>query len=275
MGWVDLHVHTTFSDGTMTPRQMVERARRLGVELLAIADHEVLEGSRAAGPLCREAGIRLLPAVELSCLRGQEYYHLLGYGVDLDNPELMALARRNRALMDGISERLVERMSTDYPQLSVGDYADYRYDASRGGWKGLGYLLDRGVTGALKEGLGFYGLYGASYQEAGFPEMAEVAGVIHRAGGRAVLAHPGEVIEAHGDAFEEILTQLLGEGIDGLECYYPTHTPQIQDICLRLCRERELLITTGSDCHGAFGHTDVGQMRMRIEQLELGALLND
>jgi predicted metal-dependent phosphoesterase TrpH len=106
-----------------------------------------------------------------------------------------------------------------------------------------------------------------------FPSIETVCENIHKAGGKAVLAHPGVTIkETDIDLFEKELRRLILSGPDGIECYYPTHTLEITQLCLKICRERDLLITSGSDCHGSFGTAEVGQMSTPIKLLQLGSL---
>lgn len=278
--YADLHVHSWRSDGTQSPEEIVCAARQGGVGLLAVADHELIEGSRETGPLCRAAGIGFLRAVELECRNESECYHVLAYNPDFDDAAFVALVRANRRRLDAMSERLIERMQTDYPQVSPQDFNAFVHDPALGGWKCLEYLMKRGVTGSLREAMPLYTRYDVTYGGAGFPEMREVIDCIHAAGGRAVLAHPGEVIvggekarlSGATPAFRQRLDRLIALGLDGLECYYPTHPAAIRDACLAACEARGLMVTAGSDCHGGFGRARVGEMNIPVGWLKLNGL---
>jgi predicted metal-dependent phosphoesterase TrpH len=273
--YADLHIHSFHSDGTMSPSEILAAARDAGVGLVAIADHNVLDGSRELRALAEGTGIRAIPAVELDCLHHGENVHILGYGVDLDDPEFVRFVRRDRELLDLVSVRLIEKMAQCVPGVSAGDFARFEYDRRLGGWKALHYFMHKGLTGALKEGLPLYGEYGCSYDAVDFPSAAEVCRAVKRAGGRPVLAHPGETIGSPDTArLRAEVLELVGLGVEGLECYYPTHTGEVTAACLEICREHDLLVTAGSDCHGAFGKTAVGEGRIHTHKLRLKNLLN-
>lgn len=88
------------------------------------------------------------------------------------------------------------------------------------------------------------------------------------------MAHPGEVIkETNMTYFKEEILRFINYGLDGVECYYPSHTSDITNVCLEICKDRDLLITAGSDCHGEFGGTEVGEMNISIGRLNVGNIL--
>ena len=269
----DLHIHSYFSDGTMSPEEIAGEAERKGVRLLAIADHNMLDGARELADLCKNRKIRNITAVELDSLDGETDVHLLGYGVDLYDPEFCAFVRNNRRLLDQISVNLIRKMQKDYPCVSSDDYEAYRYDRRGGGWKALHYLRDRGLSQSLTGGLPFYGRYGCSYDTVAFPAVRKAAEQIHRAGGRAVLAHPGVVFDPSDiSGFEKSVRRMLGMGLDGIECYYPKHPPQVTGLLLKICREGDRMITAGSDCHGRFGSSGIGQTNTPVGCLRLAGL---
>ena len=127
----------------------------------------------------------------------------------------------------------------------------------------LGYLVKKGITDTLREGMALYPRYGVTYAKAGFADVRTVIRAIHGAGGTAILAHPGEIFrDSSPDEFMRLTAGIVDLGADGIECYYPTHTPDQTARLLAFCRERRLKITAGCDCHGAFGKTDIGQMKI-------------
>jgi predicted metal-dependent phosphoesterase TrpH len=130
--------------------------------------------------------------------------------------------------------------------------------------------MDRGLTKSLREGFTIYDQYGINNNTGRYPTAGEVVRQLHRAGGKAVLAHPGVSIRTENiQEFQVILEELLDLGLDGVECYYPTHTKEVTDLCLALCDERKLLITSGSDCHGDFGKAEIGEMKINLTQVRL------
>ena len=264
--YADLHVHTTYSDGTLTPAQAVDAAVRGGVRMLSICDHNVIEGALEAAPIARAAGIEFVPGVELdSMLLGCDT-HILCYGADFTNEPLLRIIRDARWRLDKMSDDLLIRMDPDYPALDVDEYNRMPMDRTLGGWKLLQYLVQKGVTKSLKEAMPFYDQYGVTYEQAGFLPTKAVVDAIHAADGAAVLAHP-EV--TFGDKMEEGLLAALECGIDGVECYYPKHSPELVQRLRDFCEEHGLLMTAGSDCHGAFGRSSVGDPQATVGRMRL------
>jgi len=273
--YADLHVHSYYSDGTMSPEEIVESAVENGVGTLAIADHDVLEGSLLARELCFVNGIHYIPAVEIDTLDNNVFQHILAYGFDTSNSMFVDFLSHSRFMLDESNFLLVERMQSDYSNLSLSDYFDYEYDWKLGGWKGLHYLLDKGVASSLRDGMSFYAKYDVMYSNAGFSSIAATAFRIKKAGGYSVLAHPGEMLDTSDiEVFKSELKRIVSYGVDGIECYYPSNSDEVTQACLEVCDEHDLLITAGSDCHGTFGKTRVGEMNILTSKLRLKKLVN-
>jgi len=270
----DLHIHSYYSDGTMSPKKILLVALKKGLGLLAIADHNVLEGSKELQALCRGYDIKFLSAVELDSLDEGEDIHILGYGMNFNDKAFCQFVQRNRFLLDEISVKLISEMEKDFDNISLEDFLSFNYDRTKGGWKALHYFIEKGITESLREGFELYPRYNCSYDCVEFPSVKEVCDYIHQAGGKAVLAHPGETIKDRNmPFFKKKIERYLAFGLDGIECYYPTHTEEITKLCLEICKEKNLLITAGSDCHGEFGKAQIGEMNVRLENLYLGELL--
>jgi predicted metal-dependent phosphoesterase TrpH len=272
--YVDLHLHSYYSDGTMSPEEIVRVAAANQVGLLAITDHNVLTAVGELKELSRVYGIAYLSGVELDSIDHGSDIHILGYGFDIGNYEFARFVKNNRDILDDISVSLIGDMEQDYQDISLADFQSFSYDRGKGGWKALHYFLEKGLTKSLREGFSIYNQYGITNDSGDYPSICEVLKQIHNAGGKAILAHPGVSIkETYPEVFQQRLLQLLELGFDGVECYYPTHTGEITDICIKICRQQGLLITTGSDCHGGFGYSEVGELKIRMDQLVLGDLV--
>lgn len=269
----DLHIHSYYSDGTMSPEEIVEEAIRNNVGLIAITDHDVIEGSLELERLCKDKDITFLTGAELNALEVGLNYHILSYGADLHDEAFVSFVRQNRAYLETVNAILIERMQEDDPSVSVSEYDAFSHNPRMGGWKALQYLMAKGITNNLREGFAYYTKYHCTYEVAAFPTIKTVCEQIHRAGGKAVMAHPGVSIkETDLKLFQDRLEEFVDYGLDGIECYYVTHTEDITKLCLTLCKERKLLITAGSDCHGTFGNARVGDIAIPIEKLSLGDL---
>ncbi len=272
--YIDLHLQSYYSDGTMSPEELVRAAVNNQVGLMAITDHNVLTAVGELEELSQEYGIAYLSGVELDSIDQGSDIHILGYGVDAGNDTFTQFVKNNRAILDDISVRLISDMEKDYENISLADFQAYSYDRGKGGWKALHYFMEKGLTESLREGFAIYNQYGITNDSGDYPPISEVLKQIHNAGGKAILAHPGVSIkETDPELFRLRLLQLLEQGFDGVECYYPTHSAEVTELCLKLCREQGLLITTGSDCHGSFGYSEVGELKIRMDQLVLGDLV--
>lgn len=273
--FVDLHVHSFYSDGNMSPEEIVEAAVSNNVGVLAITDHNVLEGSIIAGELCAQNGIHYIQGVELDTVTNGKLQHILAYGFDINNKAFTDFVGHMRFLLDESSVKLVELMQCDYADISLTDFFEFVYDKRLGGWKMLHYLVERGVTSSLKEGMQIYSDYGIVLDNSGFSSIAATALRIKQAGGFSVLAHPGEMIDASDiSKFKSELRHIISNGIDGIECYYPSHSAVVTQACLDVCNESGLIITAGSDCHGDFFvNTRVGEMNIDLNKLVLKDLI--
>ena len=211
-----------------------------------------------------------IPAAELECTWEGVQLHILSYGADPSDPRLMGLAARNREILDGMSDTLIERMIPEHPKLSLEGFRAFSHDRSLGGWKGLHYLHSMGVTRTPKEGAHLYARYDVLYENAGFPDLSTLLDAIHGAGGKAVLAHPGYTLKAlDEDEMEHRVRELIDWGLDGLECYYPLHDAKMTRSFRSLCLEKDLLITAGSDCHGS--GAPGREMDITLDQIRLRA----
>lgn len=274
MAFADLHIHSLYSDGSYSPEEIVRIARASNVELISICDHNQVQGTLECAPIARAAGLKYIPGVEIDAIHKGIDVHILCYGADLADEGLLGRIHHARWALDEMSTELLRRMTKDHPQLSMEDYEAFHHDSKKGGWKMLQYLCARGVTPDLKSGFPLYERYNVTYADAGFDSAEAIIAAIHAAGGRAVLAHPGVVFPTGRlTQFEDCLRSALDLGLDGVECYYVRHSAGITRSCLDICRQRGLLITAGSDCHGAFNRNEIGQTRTPAEQLALGDLI--
>ena len=274
MAFADLHIHSLYSDGSHSPADIVRIARASSVELISICDHNEIRDTLECQPLALAAGLKYIPGVEIDAIHNGADIHILCYGADFTDAALLGRIHHARRALDDMSTDLLDRMLKDYPRLSREDYAAFRHDSAKGGWKMLQYLAARGVTPDLKSGFPFYDRYNVTYAAAGFDSAETIIAAIHAAGGKAVLAHPGVVFPTGRlTQFEACVQEAMDLGLDGVECYYVRHSAGITRSCLDICRQRGALITAGSDCHGAFNHNEIGQTRTPVEKLNLGDLL--
>jgi predicted metal-dependent phosphoesterase TrpH len=240
---------------------VVERAAAAGVELLALTDHDTLEGVEEALAAAADMNLRLVPAVEISAIGwAQGDLHVLGYQVDHRNAQLRAELERYRA----DRERRAEVMTAALHELGFElDLAPLTDRARRGETIGRPHLAQAvvqhdGNAGRLEaEGVSEAGAFLEAYLVPGrpafrprlAPSVGDAIATIHRAGGLAVWAHPFWAPITSGDVLEAI-DDFRALGLDGVECFYPTHTRAQTDLLADRCAALRLLSTGSSDFHG-------------------------
>ena len=254
----DLHMHSYYSDGTMSPREIVEDAKKRNVQLIAITDHNVLDSYTELKEAAEEFGIKVIRGVEIDARFEDIVVHILAYNFE-DTENLYNLVHKaNNELLETIIE-LIKTMEYDYENISSEDYEAYDYDKRKGGWKGIHYLFDRGITSELFEGVKYYGKYKCGHEYFDYPTVEEVVKAVHEANGYVVLAHPCNYYK--NNTKEEVLEKLekfKSIGIDGVECYYPANSEMMTETCVEFCKNNDMIITVGSDSHGEFGAVSKG-----------------
>ncbi|HTX31158.1 MAG TPA: PHP domain-containing protein [Solirubrobacteraceae bacterium] len=257
----DLQSHSRHSDGELTPRGVVEAAAAAGVELLALTDHDTVDGVAEAGAAARAAGIRLSPAVEISSLdaAGADL-HILGYALDAQDPQLLDALARYRADRERRTEAMIAALRDNGWEV---DEAPLRERAAAGKTIGRPHIAQATTShpanaGRLaREGLddasSFLGAYlvegRPGFRPREIPTVEDAIATIHAAGGVAVWAHPFWDVPDPGEVVST-LERFTGWGIDGAECFYLTHTEPQTRVLVEYCAERDLLRTGSSDFHG-------------------------
>lgn len=276
---VDMHMHTYFSDGTMSPEEIVQKAKMREVGILAITDHNKLESWEELQKAAAKAGIIPIRGVEINAAYKDKVLHLLAYGFE-DHTKLFELIDLADREMQRMSDDLIVNLSKIDERVSLEDFNAYEYDRRKGGWKGLHYLLERGLTTKLFEGFRFYREYGCDFPEYHFPAIEELCKNIKEAGGYSVLAHPMSYFkELNEEELIAVLEDLRSKGLTGIECYYPTHSEMMTKTCVDFCKKYNMLITTGSDEHGEFGKEaktldqTIGCMNIHRDMLNIEPLL--
>ena len=272
--FADLHVHSYYSDGTHSPAQILSLAEEKGIGTLAIADHDIFDGSLELLKLSENSPVKCIPAVEITCDDNGRQIHVLAYHPDFTDVEFCSFVSDGRRKLDGMSVSLIEKMkAADYP-VSIEDFNAFKCERGGGGWKALHYFKSIGITKELKDGFSLYSEFGCGYETAGFHSVCEAVEKIHSVRGIAIIAHPGVSVKTHENGeFLVALEKLIGYGADGVECFYSEHSPEITELCERFCDERSLLKTCGSDFHGAFLTRQLGTPCKKTEELRLDGII--
>ncbi|BBB91474.1 MAG TPA: PHP domain-containing protein [Methylomusa anaerophila] len=268
---VDLHIHTTASDGSWTPSRLIDEVGKAGIGLFAVTDHDTTQNIAETGRLAAAAGLAFLPGVEVSSTLGNQSFHILGYGIDPDNEELRRLIAWNTQLLAEADHNSIRKLIADGFAIDYGEYAAYQHDPARGGWKSLSFLIDKGFCRDVNDFFSrlFTAERGIRFPD--FPPPAKAIQAIRSAGGSPVLAHPGSSF--HGTSLDETLDFFGKEDIAGVECFHPSHDAATTRRVIAWCQRNGLSITGGSDCHGDFvSKRRLGRPSIHLEQVRLEEL---
>ncbi len=250
MSRIDLHLHTTHSDGSFSTREVMDFAKQAGVTALAITDHDIVAAVPEAVAIGRELGIEVVPGVEISSRLGESELHLLGYFLRWTDPVLNQRLATLRGSRHDRNPKIVRRLN----ELGI----DITYDEVRAlaGTESVGrphiarLLMEKQVVTSAKEAFDRYLANGRpAFVDRELPEPAEAVRWIREAGGVPVLAHPTWV-RTSADGLRVLLRQLKEAGLGGLEVHYSTHTPSQTTEYMDLAKQCDLLVTGGSDFHG-------------------------
>ena len=247
---IDLHTHSNFSDGTMTPTELVALARAKKISALALTDHDTMAGTEEAMLAGAKMGVEIIPGIEVSVLYGQIEYHILGYWADPHNSELAAALARLQGARAERNAKILEKLNA----LGIPVTAEELQFVSEQGQTGRPHiariLVQRGVVKTMSQAFEQFLRKGtAAYVSRFAYSAAEAVALIHQAGGLAVLAHPAQN-DPELIRLPTVLADLVPAGLDGIELYYPTHSHKVKKKLRALAGEHDLILTGGSDYHG-------------------------
>lgn len=261
---IDLHLHTTYSDGRLTPSQLVHEAARLGLRAIAITDHDVVGGISEATEAGRRLGIEVVPGIELTCDWQGRTAHLLGYFFNPTSPQLLAALHRGRTLMDEHVVGVVNGLAAEGHVLAPQELQRYRARYVSGASLILA-MLERGILRRSPRARYWLRLAG---REPRAYTLGEGIQLIHAAGGLASLAHPVRLLRGKPLLEAADLAPMVADGLDALEVWQFTTAPAVRDHYQRLAAELGLQATGGSDWHGSSrGDRGLGRQHIPYELL--------
>ncbi|MFH0736262.1 MAG: PHP domain-containing protein [bacterium] len=242
----DLHTHTFYSDGALSPVELIDKAKQNGITVLSITDHDSINGITEAVNYAKSVGIEIIPGVEISTDVEDKEIHLLGYFIDIENVNLknylsfFRIERLNRA------KRIIEKLNYLGVKITLDDVVKKAQLSSIGRPHIANALVDLGVVSNFYEAFEKYLRdNGPAYEKKNHLSAFSAIKLISDAGGLTVLAHPGFVNES-------ILTSLIKSGIDGIEVIHPSHNESQVKFYRGIVNSFFMLQTGGSDFHG--GH---------------------
>jgi len=247
---VELHTHSVYSDGTATPAELIQMAADRNIKGFALTDHDTVEGVQEAIRHGQELNIPVISGIEISASHRQYSLHILGYGIDPNNQELLDwLARlqqgrseRNRNILEKLAVMGISITAQELEQVSGCGQAGRPHIAR--------LLKDKGYVTNTQQAFSFYlGRNKPAWCSRYASLASEAIAILHQAGGIAVLAHPG-IIDKGMKELPMLFRELSERGLDGVEVFYPTHSRKVKKRLQLLAEKYNLLCTGGSDYHG-------------------------
>ncbi len=243
-GKVDLHTHTTYSDGFYSPNELITKAKNAGIDVISITDHDNIAGILEAIEIGKKFGIEVIPGMEISSDLKDKEVHILAYFFEPENSELeryLSFFREER-LKRAI--RIVNKLKSIGFNLAIEDVLERAQNSAVGRPHIAQALLDKGLISSYYEAFNKYIGNGCpAYEKKVHLSPQSAFKIINDAGGLSFIAHPGYMTES-------LLKELITAGVDGIEVIHPSHTPQQIKFYKGIVNEYFLLESGGSDFHG-------------------------
>jgi predicted metal-dependent phosphoesterase TrpH len=250
---VDLHLHSTHSDGNWSPSQLVAHAISIGMSVIALTDHDTVSGI-AETIECASGKLEVIPAIEINTVWSDvsaisQDVHILGYFIDKENRMLLDLLEKQNQARDQQVEKLVQILVDDGMTISMDSIRKRAAGSPIGKMHVTQAIVEaNGAVDVTDAYLKYYDRKSKYYVQRQSASPFEAIRVIQAAGGITSIAHP-----SHSADLTELIEELSNHGLDGIEVYHRTHKPAQVQHHLELARRLGLIVTGGSDCHGPWG----------------------
>jgi hypothetical protein len=250
-GKADLHMHTNYSDGVLSPLELVKKARGAGLSTIAITDHDHVGAIDEAIECGRQVGVNVIPGLELSITLHDRDLHVLAYFLDHTHPKLLDYLIFFREERLKRAERMVRKLNNINVPLKIDSVLEKAGIGAIGRPHIANALVDGGHVDSFQEAFQrFIGTHGPAYESKFQLNPTEAFRLISEAGGLSFLAHPGNYLT------EQELLDLIKCGLDGIEVVHPSHSPAMQEYYRGIVNNYFLLESGGSDFHGGKKNDD-------------------
>lgn len=240
----DLHIHSTYSDGSLSPEELFIAAKEIGLSAISITDHDTVAAYAEALLLADKYGMKIISGIEFSSILEGESVHILGYSFSLNNKDLLGLCAQHRNRRIERNFKILDNLEKmgivlDRHSFTIGEKTWGRPHIAQA-------LIEKGIVSSIQEAFDLYLAEGRKAYDPGIPISAkETIEIIHKARGFAIIAHP------HLIKKRRTINRLLQLDFDGLEGYYARLSSDQERKWLTLARQKNWLITGGSDYHGS------------------------
>ena len=253
--YVDLHMHTTVSDGRLLPAQLIALAASRGLRVIAVTDHDSTEGLGEAYATKEEyPELTIIPGIELSTDIPRSEVHILGYFIDYHDADFQVMLREFRAARVDRGQRMVEKLR-DLGVIISWERVQELAQGAVGRPHVAQAMLEGGYISSIREAFDRYiGRNGPAYADRAKLTPVEAVEAIRKVGGVAVLAHPKDLL----DNLDPVLDDICAAGLVGMEVYYQGYEGELSHYLLEVCSARGLIPCGGSDFHGIDGRGEAG-----------------
>ncbi len=266
----DLHIHTTFSDGSYKPEEIVDMAKKNDFKTIAISDHDTLDGINPALEYASNKDIEVIPAIEFSTFEGKAEIHILGYFIDHEDDYLRKKVKKIFDSRKIRAQKMVELLNKQNIDITYNEVKNMASDDYIGRPHIAKLMIKKGYINEMKDAFTdqYIGNGGKAYVEKYKLSPVEAIDLILNTGGVPVLAHP--VFINHGEPMDkQDIKKLKDTGLLGLEVYHSKHNEKTIEYYKNIAQELDLLITGGSDFHGENSQgVNLGDIRLSNEHID-------
>jgi predicted metal-dependent phosphoesterase TrpH len=263
--WADLHIHTRKSDGTYTVREVFEKAKFAGLEAIAITDHDTVAAAEEGFALEKETGVKFVPGIELSAIHGTKEVHIVALFIDWKDQEFVKKLTYFQKKRTERAKKIISKLKEHNMDVSFEDLYEFTENINNAGRLHIAKMLvARNYAKNIKDAFGrFLAEDRPAYVAKAKLTVEEAVQLVRGVNGVSILAHPGLL------GADEMIPAWAKLGLNGVEVFHPDHTYEDMNRYMDIANLNGLLVSGGSDCHGASkDYTRIGKIRLPYQFYE-------
>jgi len=266
--FVDLHLHTTYSDGSFTPEELILKAKKLNYSAIAVTDHDTVAGLEEAIQLGKKYDLETVPGIEFNTSYKNNDIHILGYYINKKSKKLLSLLNKIKKERKERIEKMIKLLDKEYNfKITMQEIKNISSNNIIGRGHIARLLTEKNYVDTWEEVFDKYiGRGKPGYVDRNKISPFEAIDIIKKANGIPVIAHPGLI------GNQQIIDQLINYGVTGIEVFYPEHNKRMTDKYKNIADKNELLITGGSDCHGPKNKEGIKLGKIKLDYCYLNEL---